>query len=73
MNKAAIIPDGGFSRAGDASKEVLSMSKILDMLAAISTVGMFFITFFDSYEVRFRIQRRARTVRDYERRKRRKR
>ncbi len=49
------------------------MSKILDMLAALATVGMFFITFFDSYEVRFGIQRRTRTVRDEERRKRRKR
>ena len=40
------------------------MSKILEALAALATVGTFIVTFLDSYEIKFKIRRRARTVRD---------
>lgn len=40
------------------------MPKYLDVLVAFATVGSFIIAFLDSYEVRFKIRRRARTVRD---------
>lgn len=44
--------------------EVSLMSKILEALAALATVGTFIVTFLDSYEIKFKIRRRARTVRD---------
>ncbi len=40
------------------------MLKFLEALAALATVGTFIVTLLDSYEVQFRIRRRARTVRD---------
>lgn len=40
------------------------MSKIFEALVALATVGTFIVTFLDSYEIKFRIRRRARTVRD---------
>lgn len=36
------------------------MLKVLNALAALATVGMFIIAFFDSYEVRFKVRRRSR-------------
>ena len=38
---------------------------------ALAAVGTFIVTFLDSYEIKFRIRRRARTVRDEGRRGRR--
>ena len=54
--------------------EVSLMSKIFEALAALAAVGTFIVTFLDSYEIKFKIRRRARTVRDgkEQRRKRRK-
>lgn len=40
------------------------MSKVFEALAALAAVGTFIVTFLDSYEIQFRIRRRARTVRD---------
>lgn len=40
------------------------MSKIFEALVALATVGTFIVTFLDSYEIKFKIRRRARTVRD---------
>lgn len=40
------------------------MSKVFEALAALAAVGTFIVTFLDSYEIKFRIRRRARTVRD---------
>lgn len=40
------------------------MSKIFEALAALAAVGTFIVTFLDSYEIKFKIRRRARTVRD---------
>ncbi len=40
------------------------MSKVLEALAALAAVGTFIVSFLDSYEIQFRIRRRARTVRD---------
>ena len=40
------------------------MSKVFEALAALAAVGTFIVTFLDSYEILFRIRRRARTVRD---------
>ncbi len=42
------------------------MLKFLEALAALATVGTFIVTLLDSYEVQFKIRRRARTVRDRE-------
>lgn len=47
------------------------MSKVFEALAALAAVGTFIVTFLDSYEIKFRIRRRARTVRDEGRRGRR--
>jgi len=44
------------------------MSKIFEALAALAAVGTFIVTFLDSYEIKFKIRRRARTVRDEGRR-----
>lgn len=44
------------------------MSKVFEALAALAAVGTFIVTFLDSYEIKFRIRRRARTVRDEGRR-----
>ncbi len=46
------------------------MLKFLEALAALATVGTFIVTLLDSYEVQFRIRRRARTVRDRKERRR---
>lgn len=51
--------------------EVSLMSKVFEALAALAAVGTFIVTFLDSYEIKFRIRRRARTVRDEGRRGRR--
>ncbi len=51
--------------------EVSLRSKGLEALAALAAVGTFIVTFLDSYEIQFRIRRRARTVRDEGRRGRR--
>ena len=47
------------------------MSKVFEALAALAAVGTFIVTFLDSYEIKVRIRRRARTVRDEGRRGRR--
>ena len=44
--------------------EVSLMSKVFEALAALAAVGTFIVTFLDSYEIKFRIRRRALTVRD---------
>lgn len=36
------------------------MSKVFEALAALAAVGTFIVTFLDSYEIQFRIRRRAR-------------
>ena len=36
------------------------MSKVLDALATLATIGTFIIAFFDSYEVRIKFRRRSR-------------
>ena len=41
-------------------EEVPKMSKVLDALAALATIGTFIIAFFDSYEVRIKFRRRSR-------------
>ena len=48
--------------------EVSLMSKVFEALAALAAVGTFIVTFLDSYEIKFKIRRRARTVRDKGRR-----
>lgn len=35
------------------------MSKVFEALAALAAVGTFIVTFLDSYEIQFRIRRRA--------------
>ena len=40
------------------------MSKVLEALAALAAVGTFIVSFLDSYEIQFRIRRRARTESD---------
>ena len=48
------------ARGRPSSKEVPKMSKVLDALAALATIGTFFIAFFDSYEFHIKFRRRSR-------------